>query len=176
MSMTWQRLMNHLRRRERESQAAYQHWSEQQKALQKEIARGIVPQFINLGAEMTAFDIADYFTDSLFQKARLERAQKEEFVVAQRILECREELMAIRQAQRQLERFQARQEAVAERRRQRLWNDEMVSLSMTRQQIGREAVKTGGCARIPSIRLSRGTPRTGSAHSGYSVRETGDLS
>jgi hypothetical protein len=168
--------LRHLQVTEREWQEESWRWQRREQELRREIAKGITPAVLETGAVLAAGDLQIYYSLCAFQKLRLEAAEKEEFVAVRRISECREELMAIRQAQKQLDRFVARREDLARRKRQSLQSEEMMALGISRQQISGEAVYRRGRAGFQSTRLPGRASGPGRPDPGHSPGEAGDLS
>ncbi len=113
---------------------------------------------------MNSSDLHTYYENYYFAVQQLSVLKKEESALLERIQQCREEIVSVRQTEKQIRLFAAKREQRRASRLQRRGDEELLTLGISRTLLLGEVASFRVLVRIPSIRVSARAPRKNGGH------------
>ena len=113
---------------------------------------------------LNSFELHTYYDNYNFTVQQISLLKKEELVILGRIGQCREEILAVRQKEKQIRLLTAKVEQRRVRHLGRRSDEELLTLGISRTLLLGEANSFRVPVRIPSIRLSRRASRENRGH------------
>jgi hypothetical protein len=113
---------------------------------------------------LSSTDLNAYYENYRFRIQQISVLQKEELAILRRIKEHREEIVSLRQLERQIRVLFERLEQRRIRRRERRADEELLALGVSRTLLLGEATVLRVPVRIPSTRVSGRAPRENRGH------------